>query len=539
MQRDFSVLGDRRFDLLVIGAGVLGSCIAWDASLRGLSVALIDRGDFGALTSANSLKIVHGGLRYLQRLDLRRVRASIRERSTWLRVAPHLVEPLPVLVPTYRWKPRQTRSVLRLALALNDLLGWDRNRDLVADRRLPAGTALSRRDVIDRVPELVSPDLTGGVIFHDAQMYDSERLVLSVVRAASQRNAVCVNYAAFERVRGSDDAGLTVEVRDVLTGDRAELHAGSIVNAAGPQVEAVAASLVGRRVRWPGLGYSLGINLMLPEKGRSVAFAARSNSGSAASDTGQQRGARQLFFVPWRRRLMVGTGHFDVPGGDPSPEVVQRAVERFITEVNGALPGARPIDREDVVLVHSGVIPVARTAPGEESRFLRQSRIVDHAADGQPHVYTVLTGKYTTARCAAERVVDRIAASLDRTVGPCRTAQTRLPGAPTEPVGRFVHRVIRRHAGEVDEDVLEHLARTHGTEYARILESCRAVDSGFRRIVPGEPVVRGQWRHAIREEQAVTPDDLIHRRTELGARGLATNELTSEAAQLLAIAKPT
>src|ERR1043166_854658 len=161
MQRSLDALQSTAFDLLVIGGGILGASVARDAALRGLRVARVERGAGGGGTSSNSLRIIHGGLRYLQHLDLRRMRESIRERSMWLRIAPHLVEPLPVLVPTYGWGLRG-KSVLRAALAVNDVIAWDRNRTLAPDRRLPAGRAVSRAECLALVPELTGPGLTGG-----------------------------------------------------------------------------------------------------------------------------------------------------------------------------------------------------------------------------------------------------------------------------------------------------------------------------------------------------------------------------------------
>src|SRR6476469_10607492 len=146
MRRDPSRLLERTFDLLVVGAGIQGACIAWDACLRGLSVAVIDRGDFGAATSANSLRIVHGGLRYLARGDFPRMLESIGERRALLRIAPGLVEPLPVLIPTYRKPLLERKLALRLALLANDLLSADRNRGLERSRHVPRGRSVSRSE---------------------------------------------------------------------------------------------------------------------------------------------------------------------------------------------------------------------------------------------------------------------------------------------------------------------------------------------------------------------------------------------------------
>ena len=152
MKRDIAALADREFDLVVVGAGVYGAATAWDASLRGLSVALIDKGDFGSGTSFNNLKTIHGGLRYLQHADFTRMRESVRERRNLMRIAPHLVHPLPFLVPTYRGSLLKSRTAMRAALFVNDLLSWDRNELADRQKHLPAGKALTRDACLEMAP---------------------------------------------------------------------------------------------------------------------------------------------------------------------------------------------------------------------------------------------------------------------------------------------------------------------------------------------------------------------------------------------------
>src|SRR5688572_30241324 len=178
MRRDIPRLADTTFDLLIVGAGIYGACVAWDACLRGLSVAVVDQDDFGAATSANSLGIVHGGLRHLARGDLPRMLESTRERSALLRIAPGLVEPLPVLVPTYRDISRG-RLAHGLALAVNDLVSWSRNRGLEPDRRIPRGRLISQEECLRLFPAFSIEGLTGGALWYDARLRHPERLTLS------------------------------------------------------------------------------------------------------------------------------------------------------------------------------------------------------------------------------------------------------------------------------------------------------------------------------------------------------------------------
>jgi glycerol-3-phosphate dehydrogenase len=182
MTRNLANLSSRVYDVLVIGGGIYGVCIVWDAVLRGLSVALVEKGDFGSATSANSLRVIHGGLRYLQHGDIARMRQSIRERTTFMRIAPHLVHPLPILLPTYGHGLRG-KEVLSVASSLDKIIGFDRKRLPDPQKHLPGSRLISKEECIRLFPYVEKENLTGGVIIHDCQMLSSERLVLSFARA--------------------------------------------------------------------------------------------------------------------------------------------------------------------------------------------------------------------------------------------------------------------------------------------------------------------------------------------------------------------
>ena len=220
--------GEERFDVLVVGAGVYGAWVALDAAQRGLKVALVDRGDFGAATSANSQRILHGGFRYLQHADFKRMRESIRERSTVMRRMPHLVEPQGFLVPT---TPRgvQRKTLMRIALKMNDWVSHDRNRGLPASKQLGAGQILSKAACLTRAPGLDPDDVTGGAVFYDGQIVNSERLVLSVVQSAAAAGATVANHVNVDGfIRDGDARVLGVHATDVLTGNPLEIRSALI-----------------------------------------------------------------------------------------------------------------------------------------------------------------------------------------------------------------------------------------------------------------------------------------------------------------------
>jgi glycerol-3-phosphate dehydrogenase len=163
MERNLSKMAQQPYDLLVVGGGIYGVCVAWDAVLRGLRVALVEQADFGRATSANSLKTLHGGLRYLQEANLPLMRLMVRERSSWLRMAPHLVRPLPFLLPT-GGKLAHHKLLMRAALTVNDVVSWDRNRGVTPELHLPHGRILSRAECLDYLPGLSDRPVSGGAL---------------------------------------------------------------------------------------------------------------------------------------------------------------------------------------------------------------------------------------------------------------------------------------------------------------------------------------------------------------------------------------
>lgn len=426
MRRDLAALTGREHDLVVVGGGIYGVAAAWDAAQRGLATALVEAGDFGSSTSRNSLKTIHGGLRHLRRLDLRRTRESIRERSALLRIAPQVVRPLPFLVPTYGHGLKGWEG-LAAGLALSDLLGRDRNAGLVPGRQIPAGRMLSRGEALDLVPGLPERGLTGAAVWHDAQVTSSERLVVGFLRAASEAGAALDNYVEVTGLLRSRERVVGVRAEDRVAGGSLEVRAKLVLNATGPHMDRLL-ERVGLQAR--GVPLLRAMNLVL---GRPIV----TTHAVAAWNEG-----RYLFLVPWEGRSLLGTGY----AAPDSPQGNDAAA--FLGQARRAYPWAG-LETQDVGLVHRGLVPGRGGAGGLWTRHL----LLDHAAHGAPGLLSVQGAKYTVARAAAEQAVDLVVRRLGRSVPPCRTASTPLPLArPLE--GSLVERV--RQA--VRDEMALHLA---------------------------------------------------------------------------------
>jgi glycerol-3-phosphate dehydrogenase len=530
MKRDVSQLTEKTFDLLIVGGGIHGACAAWDAAQRGLSVALIERGDFGQETSANSLKTIHGGLRYLQDADFGLVRSMINERSAWLRIAPHLVSPLPCLMPTYR-KLLRSRPVMSAAARLNDLIGYDRNRGLSPDLALPASRIISRAECLEILPGLPAEEVTGGVLWYDGQVYNSERLTLSLVKSAWQSGAVVANYVEAIGLLREGDRVLGVAARDVLAGTELSIAALVTLNAAGPWVDHLL-----RGVEKPGQArfhHSFAMNLVTRRliDGYGVGIYSRP---AGLSRNGEPARPRLLFVAPWREYSIVGTLHGHCAGDpdrfEPRPEDIQFLID----ETNSAYPPFN-LSQSDVCFVHRGLLPEMDGRQDGSVRLIREGRVFDHRQEGGiPGLITMVGVKYTSARKVAERAIDGVFRQLRRPAPACQTDQVPLIDAPPGRFDEYLALAIRQKSDYLDTQLVEHLVRNYGAQYPAILNLIQPPPSQAPLNEHSPQVIEAQLRHAVNQEMACRLADVILRRTSLGSAGPPPEEVLTYSTQLLA-----
>ena len=399
MKRGVTEAAAERYDLVVVGGGIYGAQVTMEAARRGLRPLLIERDDFGGATSWNSLRIVHGGLRYLQKLDLRRFRESVGERTWFCRTYPDLVEPLECLMPLYGDGLKRP-GVLRAALGLNDLLSARRNAGVSEDRQLPRGRVLDAESTKSLFPAVDAAGLRGGALWYDAAMTSSARVLMETLNWARHNGATTLNY-----VEGTDlieeGRGLGgVRALDRLSGSAIELRAPVVINCAGPWSRTMSERF-GRRLD----------ELFHPSLAFNVLLDRPPPSSAAVAVTPRYDGARTYFLRPWQGRIFAGTSHApctEYPAAsEPSPE----QLARFLSDLNLAVPSLE-LTLEDVVRTYSGLLPAARPRTEElATRFT----LFDHgAAAGPEGLWSVSGVKYTTARRVAERTLRRAFASSGR-----------------------------------------------------------------------------------------------------------------------------
>ncbi|MEK7700783.1 MAG: glycerol-3-phosphate dehydrogenase/oxidase, partial [candidate division NC10 bacterium] len=347
-------LGDGDYDVVIIGGGMAGAGVARDLALRGVSVALVEKGDFASATTAYSSKLIHGGLRYLELLDFGLVRESLRERETLGRLAPHLVRPLPFLVPIYRDSSRGLIKV-RIGLTLYDWLTPSRDRERYR--------VLRPVDALSLEPAIRAEDLRGAGYYFDDLLVFPERLCLENVLSASRHGARAFNYAQVEEiVRDPGGAIAGLKVRDLLTGRVVTLGARIVVNATGPWVDELralaGAAERGRRI----LRRTKGIHCLLPRLTERAIYQSTSDD-------------RMIFVIPWREFSLVGTTDTDFEGDLDRLCATREEVSYLLGEVRKALPSPRAVF-EEVAYTYAGVRPLSHEEGKRESDVSRTHKVV-------------------------------------------------------------------------------------------------------------------------------------------------------------------
>ena len=485
--RDFRCLTTGRFDALIIGGGITGAGIARDLALRGAVVALVEQDDFASGTSSRSTKLIHGGLRYLERFDLRLVFESCRERHTLQRIAPHLVRPLPLLIPLYRGA-HPSRSMVHAGMLLYDLLAMGRNTR--PHRMLSADEARRRQPLLD------PKGLTGAALYWDCRM-DDARLCLENVIAAREAGALTVNYARVTGLllRAGRIAGAAVE--DCETGQTLEVAAQVVVNAAGPWLDRVGA-LSGD---WtPRLRPTRGSHLLVP----------RLSGGDEALYLSADRDDRMFFVIPWGELSLIGTTDLDDSGPPEEAVISSEETSYLLEEAARYLPDTH-LTGSDVVSSYSGIRPLLAGGPAQASAVSREHALFE-TADG---LIAIGGGKYTTYRAMAAAAADRVMKRLGRPRGRVQTAQLPLPGGLPgwDRLLRELPPQARRHG--LDEVALQRLVDRYGARTPRLLELLDREPELAAPLAPGLPLCGFEVAYAADCEMARTPEDVLRRRSAL------------------------
>jgi len=513
MDRDLGSMEQQVFDVVVIGGGINGAAAARDAALRGLSVALVEKHDLGWGTTAASTRLIHGGLRYLELYDFGLVRESLREREVLLRQAPHLVRPLPFVVPVYR-NSRRGPFMIKIGMILYDLLSYDKS--------IPSHKWYRVDKLLELEPKLRREGLRGGAIYYDAQVSFPERLCVEHARGAAALGARIANYAEVAAIdthpedapsgAGGAGAAHTVHVRDRLTGRNYRLRCRVVINAAGPWADAVPEPS-------PQLRKTKGVHLVVPS------FTNHAVLQIAESD------GRVFFAIPWEGYTLVGTTDTDYHGDPGEATADSDDLTYLLRETQRYFPGVK---LDPVYLTMAGVRPLVKAGAGKsESQVSRKHLITDSQPGKAYGVVSILGGKITNHRSTVEEAVDVVCKKLG-VKAHARTRETPFIGGEFDR-GVTVEKAAEKWAKEyaslkLPEGTVQHLARIYGSEAPKVLELCVADPSLAKPLVQGRPDIAAQVVFGITHEMCRRTTDFLLRRSGMGLlpRGLEAESAVRE-----------
>ncbi|MET0275362.1 MAG: glycerol-3-phosphate dehydrogenase/oxidase [Acidimicrobiia bacterium] len=479
------------FDVVVIGGGITGAGVALDAASRGLRTALVERDDFASGTSSKSSKLVHGGLRYLDQREFRLVHEGLAERQRVIENAPHLVSILPFLVPVLRRGgaiDRRLAPFLGGALWMYDLVGGVRIG--TRHRRITADEALAHMPTLDRAR------VSSGYVYFDAQA-DDARLTLAIIRTAASHGAAVANRARVVGFEKRNDAvvGVRVVASESNTDDEITVRARVVVNATGVWADHVRAFDEG--------GHPSSIT---PAKGVhiTVPWSRVRNDVAAIVPTADDR--RSVFVIPWGEHTYVGTTDTSFDGSIDEPRCTRDDITYLLRALNEVTTVHATED--DVIGTWAGLRPLLRAPGRPRTTDLSRRHSVRTSTSG---VVTVTGGKLTTYRRMAADAVDAAAHRLPGRVGPSCTKRLRLAGSEGIDPPRAV--LPTPGSSPSTRSVDEHLRGRYGADAAAVKSLARSIPDGGEPLVPGLPYLRAEAVYAVREEMALTLDDVLARRT--------------------------
>jgi len=532
LHRDLSKLTEKKFDILVIGGGITGACIVHDAALRGFSVALIEKEDFGSYTSSASSKLLHGGIRYLPKAQFRKIRESAREQAIFQHLAPHLTHWIPFLIPTKKDKFIQGSFAMKLAMFIYQVLCAGLYVLIRDPAKKPPRTRFYLPDeLFNLIPFLKNAgNITGGQELWESHMYSSERMVLAFIKTAVKNGAIVANYTEIQKLIINSSRVVGAQATDLLTGESFAIEADLVINAAGPYVQAVNKNIKKLQLTREITGFSRGVHLVTRQIEPRYALALTTRKKTEGIVT---RGGRHFFIIPWRGKSLIGTTNVPYKRKLDEIRVTEKDISEFLEEINEAAPGIT-LRRDDVFYAFTGIYPlISQKIIKDTYQGTGEYQIVDHQkSDKIDGIVTALGAKYTTARHVAEKTIDLVIEKLNSNGPKCRTFETRLAEGDIEDIKEFRRQCVGKYSRILERGLIEHLIRYHGTEIDRIVE-LGLEKSLLNKLCEGREVLEVEVYYAVKYEMARTLDDMVFRRTGLGTIGHPGEEALEKCADIM------
>ena len=521
MKRFIENYTNEHFDVIVVGGGITGASVAYEAATRGLTVALLEKKDFSWATSASTSKLIHGGMRYLANGEIGLVRESLRERRVLENIAPNFVYPKPALMTHNSTQFRNNKWLVKIGMLMYDALSYDKNFTWDKSKKIPMHKTISRQEVLKREPNVRAAGLTGASIFYDCTSIFPERLTLAFIKSAVAYGAKVSNYARVDGFLINDHHEVTgVQVKDLLKGTTHMLSSTITINCGGPWADLML-GLAKSDTNSCVLRRSEGIHIITGRKMISGKYVVGSMTPSG----------RHFFLVPWRGHTLIGTTDKPFTGNPDDYRVTRQSINELIAEVNASF-GDGTLSFADVLHTFGGLRPLVEDQTEETYVSSRRYEIYDNAEEGLNGMITVEGGKYTTSRKLAENCLKTVAAKLGRALGKSTTDQHHLSGCAIPDLNSFML-AIKRDNNDFAVHTLDYLGKNYGTEHDAILKLARE-NPAMAEVVNADGEILAQVTYAIRNEMARTLTDIVMRRTGIGTLGNPGDEVLEKVAAIAA-----
>ena len=521
MQRFIENYTNEHFDVIVIGGGITGASVAYEAATRGLTVALLEKKDFSWATSASTSKLIHGGMRYLANGEIGLVRESLRERRVLENIAPNFVYPMPMMMTHNSTQIKNNKWVVKIGMLMYDALSYDKNFTWDKSKKIPMHKTISRQEVLKSEPNIRAEGLTGASIFYDCNSIFPERLTLAFIKSAVAYGAKVSNYTQIDGFLFNDRHEVTgVQTRDLLSGVTHKISGSITINCGGPWAD-VLLGLVKSNGKGCELRRSEGIHVITGKKLLSGKYVVGSMTPKG----------RHFFLIPWRGHTLIGTTDKPFIGNPDGYHVTRQSIDELIAEVNSSF-GDGTLSFADVEHTFGGLRPLVEDQTEETYVCSRRYEIYDNAEEGLNGMITVEGGKYTTSRKLAENCLQTVAAKLGRPLGKSITDKHHLSGCAIPDMNIFMQ-TIKRDNNDFAGHTLDYLGKNYGTEHEAILKLARE-NAVLAETVNADGEILAQVTYAIRNEMARTLTDIVMRRTGIGTLGNPGEEVLQKVAAIAA-----
>ena len=493
-----------QYDLVVVGGGIQGCAMFWEAQSRGLNTLLVEAQDYCSQTSANSMKTIHGGIRYLQTLNLPRTWQSCKEPEYLLRIAPHLVQPLPFMLPTQDSLKRS-----RLAVSTGFCF-YNMIKKLACPQAvLPKARGLSKAQLGQYISGLNHQSVTGAGLWYDAQVTHAERFGLAFIKSGQQLTGQAYNYLKADSVAKNKDQLYEINMSDQISLRPYQTQAESVVFCTAVNTTENLSGHVLDQNKLPE--FCLAINLVVNKRYHDVALGLPSGFKTGHSDDA----GRLLFSAPWKSSTLFGTWYFDA--NELADNQIRVSDEQFsfcLQDINNTYPGIT-ISQQDVVMVHAGLLPIDQGNHNGSGLMLKEQDMVLNL-DSSARLLAVIPSKYTTCRVTAEKTIDRLSKHMSKQLSHSVSANTALMGAQLNySHEQFLKDCQRKYEPMFPTPVINQLATNYGQEIEILVALCHK-DNSLSELIPGSrDHIKAQIDFAVDHEQAVKITDIFKRRTSL------------------------